>query len=297
MIQLTRARATFAPVGILLLLGALPAAGGEVAGTVANPDFTVTVSWDPSGAWSANDDGAYSIDVGSAFQFDSTTGEFRLAPGATTHFESQDTLTNGAPVITLDLVPSQTDINVDPIIAYGMQVVNNGMVSATFTKTVTAPILPVINGPTQVRAGISGSLFDKTGNGVAVTPAPDLPQDADGVAEMQIFRLRSNVGSGAWTNAGVDVGPADARGAGGAASTYTYGPYNLSPQSGPSGTWAQMQTRTRFSLSGFGDRATFTGFAEVIPVPEPGEWIMMLAGLGVVASVAARRRQSQLASV
>ena len=51
----------------------------------------------------------------------------------------------------------------------------------------------------------------------------------------------------------------------------------------------QMQTVTRFSLTGGGDRATLTGFAEIVPVPEPQEWMMMLAGLGVIVAATRRR--------
>ena len=97
------------------------------------------------------------------------------------------------------------------------------------------------------------------------------------------------MGSGTWNNAGVDVGASQTFSGGGSAFTYTYGPINLPLQTGPLGTWAQMQTVTRFSLTGGGDRATLTGFAEIVPVPEPQEWMMMLAGLGVIVAATRRR--------
>ena len=265
---------------------------GQVNGPVSGIELQMR-------AWSNNNEidwssaaGLQSLDLSSSLVVDPATGNIKLADGAQTHFDSFTTTAGGGALVSIDLVPSAELSNVDPIVAYGLQVVNNGSTAATFQRITTAPILPVITGATEVRAGISGSVFDLTGNGAAITPQTNVPQDPDGIQEMQVFRLRSTVGSGAWTNAGVDVGAAQTFAGGGSAFTYTYGPTNLALQAGPTGTWAQMQTVTRFSLTGDGDRATLTGFAEILPVPEPGEYAMMLAGLAVVACVARRRRIS-----
>lgn len=274
-------------------LFASTANAGEVSGSVAGLELMLS-AWTNGGSqidWSS-EAGVQQLDLTSSLTVDPTTGDLRLADGAVTHYDSFTKGPGGVnAMVSIDLIPASFTGNVDPIIAYGMQVVNNGNNAVTFQKIVTSPILPTINGsPTIVRAGLSGSAFDFAGNGVTITPKPNITQDTDGNAEIQIFRVRQNIGSGAWTNAGVDVGGPQTFTGGGSAFTYTYPAVNLSFQAGPTGSFAQMQTVTRFSLTGGGDRATFTGFAEILPVPEPGEYAMMLAGLAVVAGVARRRR-------
>ena len=268
----------------------VPANAGEISGPVSGLELIVQawagssqIDWSPA-------TGVQALDLTSSLVVDPTTGDIKLADGAQTHFDSFTTLGNGTATVSIDLLPTAIPSNVDPIISYGMQVVNNGANAVTFQRINTSPILPTITGPTVVRAGISGSAFDLGGNGVTVTPNPNITQDTDGTPELQIFRARSTIGSGAWTNLGVDVGGAQTFSGGGSAFTYTYSAVNLPLQAGPTGTFAQMQTVTRFSLSGGGDRMTFTGFAEILPVPEPGEYAMLLAGLAVVGSVARRRR-------
>lgn len=269
---------------------------GEVNGPVSGLELVVQawtggaeIDWSPAA-------GIQSLNLTSSLVLDPTTGDIKLADGAQTHFDSFTTMANGSSVVSIDLLLTAIPSNVDPIISYGLQVVNNGANVATFQRINTSPILPTLSGPTQVRAGLSGSVSDIGGGGVTITPNQQaaVGQDPDGIAEMQVFRLRQTVGSGAWTNAGVDVGAAQTFSGGGAPFTYTYGPTNLPYQAGPTAatSWAQMQTVTRFSLTGGGDRATLVGFAEILPVPEPGEYALMLAGLAVVAGVARRRRIS-----
>lgn len=270
----------------------IPANAGEITGPVSGLELIVQ-GWVGGGEidWSSAA-GVQSLNLSSSLVVDPVTGDIKLVDGTQTHFDSFSTIANGTSVMSIDLLPTIIPSNVDPIISYGLQVVNNGAGVATFQRINTAPILPTISGPTVVRAGISGSAFDLAGNGVTVTPSPNIAQDTDGIAEMQIFQVRQNIGSGAWTNAGVDVGAAQSFSGGGSAFTYTYPAVNLPLQAGPTGTWAQMQTVTRFSLTGGGDRMTFTGFAEILPVPEPGEYAMLLAGLAVVGSVVRRRHIS-----
>ena len=277
-------------------LFASAANAGEVSGSVAGLELMLN-AWTSGGSqidWSSQA-GIQQLDLTSSLIVDPTTGDLRLADGVVTHYDSFTKGPGGTnAMVSIDLVPASFTGNVDPIIAYGMQVVNNGTNAVTFQKIVSSPILPTItSSPTIVRAGISGSAFDFAGNGVTVTPRPGaFAQDGDGTDEIQMFQVRRNVGSGAWLNAGVDVGGVQSFAGGGSAFTYTYPAVNLPFQAGPTGSFAQMRTVTRFSLTGGGDRATFTGFAEILPVPEPGEYALMLAGLAVVASVARRRRIS-----
>lgn len=270
----------------------IPVHAGEITGPVSGLELIVQ-AWSGGAEidWSAAT-GIQSLNLSSSLYVDSATGDIKLVDGAQTHFDSFTATGNGTSLVSIDLLPTAIPSNVDPIISYGLSVVNNGAANATFQRINTAPILPTISGPTVVRAGISGSAFDFGGNGVTVTPNPNQTQDTDGIAEMQIFRVRQTIGSGAWTNAGVDVGAAQSFSGGGSAFTYTYPAVNLPLQAGPTGSFAQMQTVTRFSLTGGGDRITFTGFAEILPVPEPGEYAMLLAGLAVVASIARRRHIS-----
>lgn len=270
----------------------IPVHAGEITGPVSGLELIVQ-AWSGGAEidWSAAT-GIQSLNLSSSLYVDSATGDIKLVDGAQTHFDSFTATGNGTSLVSIDLLPTAIPSNVDPIISYGLSVVNNGAANATFQRINTAPILPTISGPTVVRAGISGSAFDFGGNGVTVTPNPNQTQDTDGIAEMQIFRVRQTIGSGAWTNAGVDVGAAQSFSGGGSAFTYTYPAVNLPLQAGPTGSFAQMQTVTRFSLTGGGDRMTFTGFAEILPVPEPGEYAMLLAGLAVVASIARRRHIS-----
>ncbi len=275
---------------------AIPANAGEITGPVSGLELIVQ-AW-TGGAeidWSSAA-GIQSLDLSGALFVDSATGDIKLADGAQTHFDSFTKTASGTSTISIDLLATELQSNVDPILSYGLSVVNNGAGLATFQRINTAPILPTLSGPVQVRAGVSGSVSDIGGGGVTITPAQQasVGQDTDGIQELQVFRLRQAVGSGAWTNAGVDVGAAQTFSGSTAPFTYVYGPTNLPFQAGPTAgtSWAQMQTVTRFTLTGGGDRATLVGFAEILPVPEPGEYAMMLAGLAVVAGVARRRKVS-----
>jgi hypothetical protein len=273
------------------------AVAGEVPTSSLAPTFEVWASWDGDGNLSTKGDTVqYYNNLSSLFQLDIGTGNFQLVAAAPTHFESSEKLSDGlTPAFSFDLVRDQTHGNLDPILSYGMSVVNNNATSVAFQKIVTSSIVPTITGINQVRAGVSGSAFDKTGNGVAIKPIlqDNIPTgDADGIQEIQHFRLSAQTTGNIWTDAGVDVGPSQSFSGGGAASTYTYGPYNLPFQAGPAGTWQRMSIRTRFELSGLGDRASFTGFAEILPVPEPQEWMLMAAGVALIGCVARRRSRT-----
>lgn len=166
-------------------------------------------------------------------------------------------------------------IDPDPMISYGISVTDFGAPSI-FGFFFSTPIVPVI-GPNAVDASIAGALNDFTGNGVSITPTAALLQ-------------LSSVGP-AVTSMGVDVGPAAAYGPGAPGAFYTYGAYTAGPIPGPIGVWTTLSTAIGFSLSGGGDIAVLTGFAQIVPVPEPSSLALLGIGAAALALVARRRRK------
>lgn len=178
----------------------------------------------------------------------------------------------------------------DPSIAYGVSVIDFGAPS-NFNFTFSTPIVPT-SAPTSVNASIAAGLTDSAGsaNGVSITPTL-ADMDGDGIAEIQIAEVNGP------TNLGVDVGPAASYpllpppvpGA-----NYVYQD-SAGPQAGPGpGPYTTLSINLAFQLSGGGDIAALTGFAEINTVPEPST--MTLGGLvavGVLAALVNRRRRGQ----
>ncbi len=167
----------------------------------------------------------------------------------------------------------------DPSIAYGLAVVDLGAPSV-FGFAFATPIVPT-GSPNLVDASIVGGLTDFTGDGVSITPTSAFVQSS-GVS----FPL---------TNMGVDVGPGAAFGPGAPGAFYAYGPYAAGPQAGPGpGPWTFLTATAAFTLSGGGDVAALTGFAQIVeaPVPESGT---VFAGGALALGIAGwllRRRQA-----
>jgi hypothetical protein len=162
----------------------------------------------------------------------------------------------------------------DPAIGYGITVTDFGAPSV-FGFFFSTPIV-VGATPTSVKSSVSGGLTDFTGDGVSITPTAAL---------LQIAAVGAPV-----TNMGVDIGPAVSGGPGSSGALYGYGPYSIPFQPGPAGPWTTLSITVGFSLSGNQDVASLTGFAEIVPVPEPSSLCMLGMGALGLLYFARRRR-------
>jgi len=166
---------------------------------------------------------------------------------------------------------------------------------SSFGFTFILPLAPPFSNPSFVFDSFSGSVTNgPAAGGVTVTalaPPPGIPDDGDGVVEMQVFTL-SDDGGATWKNVGLDAGP----------STFIplpafnsglYGMFNQGPIATiAGGPWTHMRADVNFMLSGGNDVFTFNG-AKVL-VPEPGAIVMVLGSLLTICffrSATARRRQ------
>jgi hypothetical protein len=173
------------------------------------------------------------------------------------------------------------EMNPDPSIGYSIAITDFGTPS-TFNFTFSQAIVPVA-GANEVYSTMAGGYTDNSGNGATVTPlAPGagISVDSDGNTEIHVVNL-SEDGGATLVNMGHDLaGP---------------GPYSISSGSGTIGpftegwvagpvaatAWDFMQTNVKFSLSGGGDSAAFTGYAEIRPVPVPAAVWLFGSALGL----------------
>ena len=168
--------------------------------------------------------------------------------------------------------------NVDPFMTYGFSAKNNTAFTQTYTFALGEAIMPTISGAYTIAADIAGSLTNGVaGSNVSITPVN---------GKVQTLRLSSDNGA-TFVNAGVDVGDAATQGT--ARGAYTYGTF--SANAGGSGSFNYWEIETRFRLSAGSDVASLSGSAEILPVPEPESYAMLLAGLGLLGAIARRRRQ------
>jgi len=163
--------------------------------------------------------------------------------------------------LTLNL---DTDISpVDPVIAWGMVATNLAAVPVPFGFAVGVPVvMPAL--PTTVAASAVGGMTDLTGNGVAVIPT-NVPSGL----------LQDNIFAGfTWS-----VGPAVAFPAGAPGAIYPYGPFAFGPAPGPLGGAGILFDSVGFTLTGFGDIASLTGFCSIVPIPVPPSAFLLGTGL------------------
>jgi hypothetical protein len=186
-------------------------------------------------------------------------------------------------------------LKTDPYILYAFTVTDIGAPSI-FTFGALNPLVPIVpNGTHQVKAAFGGRLTDFTGNGAAINQIAGVP-------------IQTAVLNPGPVGMGVDVGPSASIAAGPSGQVLAYGNTSTAfPMSGDAfvapgpafldyaplagGPFTQMKADWRFSLSGGGDSFAGIGYVEIVPVPEPGTVLLMLAGLGGLAVVARRRKQ------
>jgi hypothetical protein len=192
----------------------------------------------------------------------------------------------GTPDEALEAVVSFSVVmKTDPYILYSFTVTDVGAPSI-FTFSALNPLAPVVpTGTHQVKAAFGGRLTDFTGNGGAINQLGGPIQTAT-----------LNPGG---VNMTVDVGPSASIGAGPSGQVLAYGNTSTAfPMGGDAfvapgpaftdyapfagGPFTQMKADWRFSLSGGGDTFSGIGYVELVPVPEPGTVLLMLAGLGAL---------------
>lgn len=288
---------------VLFAAGTLPMVA--VADPLSGPLVAPTLQFSVSGT-NPNTGAAFtwSNPAPLAFTVDAATGDIDLV-GSYSMRSGQSLGGGSTPLFRIDVQPSgtigglldpatgqRTSIafdnggNVDPFLTYGYSAVNNTGAALTYTATYTSAIVGDFSQGSVVRSRVAGALVDATGNGVSV-----------GLAAGKSFtqELLLSVDGSTWVNAGVDVGNAQTNlpANPGEGDAYLYGTYRTPASgfvAGPNGAWTQMRLVTTFTLSGEGDVASFSGYGEIVPIPEPGEIAFMTAGLGLAVMIVRRRR-------
>jgi len=227
--------------------------------------------------------GVFTIEAAKAdapLVFNRATGTYQ-APSATVTWDSfarvdgtfNTNLATGASVRVS--VTFAVAANVDPYIAYGLSIQNNTNSVNSYSFSFTEPLLPPIAGPYSIYADIAGSVVNiGAGTTLALNPT----------SGTTLQKVILDDGYGTLTNAGVDVGSSFSYSGIGSTGYLGAGFANASG----SGSFESWTIQTSFSLTGK-DIATLSGYAEITPIPEPGTYGMLLAGMAVVGFMARRR--------
>jgi hypothetical protein len=186
---------------------------------------------------------------------------------------------------------TDSHLDPDPSLLFGSVALDFGGPS-NFSYTFILPLAPTVSNPSVVSDSFSGSVTNgpnpQLDGGVTVTarmPPAVIPEDADGITEMQVYTLSDDGGS-TWKNVGLDVGMTEfvplGPSASGLTASYNEGPIPTIPHA-PNMPWTHMRADVNFQLSGGGDIFTFNG-AKVLEsvIPEPGTLLLAVIPLSAV---------------
>jgi len=178
----------------------------------------------------------------------------------------------------------------DPSLIFGGAAFDFGAPSS-FGFTFILPLSPLFSNPSTVFDSFSGSVTNGSAPGgvtvTALAPPPGIPDDGDGVVEMQVYTL-SDDGGITWKNVGLDQGPSAFIPLGAFASGL-YGDFSGGPIATiPGGPWTHMRADINFMLSGGGDAFTFNG-AKVL-IPEPGTLVLAMAFFAALCGIHRRSK-------
>jgi hypothetical protein len=166
----------------------------------------------------------------------------------------------------------------DPVISFANSVIDFGAPSS-FSFSIVMPLSPVVTNPTTVFDSLTGTVTNGNADaGVTVTalaPPVGIPEDGDGITELQVFTL-SDDGGATWQNVGLDAGPTTVV-AVPQFNSAPYGTYNQGPiPTIAGGPWTHMRADMNFRLSGGGDVFSFGGNKVLVPEPSTAAMAMLL---------------------
>jgi hypothetical protein len=180
----------------------------------------------------------------------------------------------------------------DPEISFSNGVIDFGGPS-NFSFVFILPLSPQVMNPSVVFDSLTGTVTNGGLAGLTVTANPPplgIPEDTDGVTELQVYTLSDN-NQATWKNVGLDAGPT--QNFPGLIGAATYGPVGGINQGpiptipvGGVGAWTHMRVDLNFGLTGGNDAFSFSG-AKVL-VPEPSGVLLALGA--IAAGYLCRRR-------
>lgn len=190
-----------------------------------------------------------------------------------------------APIAQLSFEADTFRFDPDPAVSYGLSVRNLSNSAQSYTFAWPLLFSPTLSGQTIVKSSFTGTLTDLGGAaGASITPTIGTKIQSSIVGPSPLASI-------------VDVGDAYSFNTANASQNFAF--YNPGPAPGANyalGPLASnltfMNVTTAFSLSGR-DRVSFTGFSEILPIPEPSTYALMLVGLGLAGVVARRTNASK----